>query len=99
MQMTWKEFQKWCNDRAADGCWGYKECKVCVEALRLIQSAPFWKRNYLWKLIATTVVEQIVLPTNQKIAEIRRINTAAVRSALDELCQSDNSKKDCSEDA
>lgn len=85
MQMTWREFQKWCNERACDGLWGYKECKVCVEILRLIRSLPFWKRKHMWKLVAPTMLEKIILPTNQKIEQVRKRNSEQVRQALEEL--------------
>ena len=83
--MTWREFQKWCNERACDGLWGYKECEVCVAILRLIRSLPFWKRKHMWKLIAPTMLEKIIHPTNQKIREMRRKNSEQVQQALDEL--------------
>ena len=70
--MTWKEFQKWCNERACDGLWGNKECRICLLMLRNIRSLPFWKRKKAWEEIRQTMLVKVILPTNQKIAEYRR---------------------------
>lgn len=29
--MTFKEFESWCNDRAADGCWGIVTAIICID--------------------------------------------------------------------
>ena len=68
--MTYKEFRKWCNDRACDGCWGYKEAVLCIELLQNMRKIPWWKRRKEWKKIETQVLHAVVTPTNQKRQEI-----------------------------
>ena len=29
--MKFKEFAKWCNERACDGCWGMLEAMACID--------------------------------------------------------------------
>ena len=43
--MNFKEFAAWCNDRAADGCWGMMEAICCCDAASKIYKQPFWKRE------------------------------------------------------
>ena len=71
MGMTFKEFVKWCNQRACDGCWGYITAMQCIEVLRDVRSHPFWKREDAWKYhhMHDTVIE-MVSQTNQKIEEV-----------------------------
>lgn len=85
MQMTWKEFQKWCNERVCDGCWGYTEAKICIDVIMRIRKLPFWRRKKAWKKVEQLMLEKIINPTNQKIKEVRRHNTEQVHQALDEL--------------
>lgn len=49
--MKFKEFSKWCNERACDGCWGMAEAIVCCETAQTIYKLPFWKREKAWKEI------------------------------------------------
>lgn len=69
--MTFKQFQRWCNDRACDGCWGYKEALLCIEVLDDINQLPFWRRKKAWREIEDRIVEAIINPINQKIKEVR----------------------------
>lgn len=70
--MTFKEFQKWCNKRACDGCWGYLNALICIDKLKEIKSLPFWKRERAWKRIEGQMLREIIEPTNKKIHELRR---------------------------
>ena len=74
--MTFKEFTKWCNERACDGCWGMKEAIQCMEIGTLIAKQRFWKREKIWKDYCDEVgiVEKIVEPTSRKIAEVYGAN-------------------------
>ena len=83
--MTWKEFQKWCNERACDGCWGYREARTCIRVMEYIRKLPFWRRKKTWKKVEQLMLNKIIIPTNQKIEEVRRHNTEQVLQALDEL--------------
>ena len=70
--MTFKQFVKWCNDRAYDGCWGCLEAMQCIEVMRDIKSYPFWQREKVWKYhYMHSVVLEIVEQTNRKIRELR----------------------------
>lgn len=68
--MKFKEFVKWCNERACDGCWGSNEAIICINIIQDIRSKPFWKRNKEWKKLEPEVTTKIVNPINNKIEEI-----------------------------
>lgn len=65
--MSFKEFKKWCNDRACDGCWGFLDALVCIDIIREIDRLPFWKREKVWKEKELQVLDEIVNPINEKI--------------------------------
>ena len=66
--MTFKEFSKWCNERACDGCWGMKEAMICASICEDMYKKPFWKREKIWREdCEKSVVSQIVEPTNKLI--------------------------------
>ena len=67
--MTYKEFYRWCNDRASDGCWGLTEAIACIDVIDIMQSTPFWRRKKKWKEFEQYVVANFVNPTNEKIKE------------------------------
>ena len=69
--MTFKEFEKWCEERICDGCWGLKEAILCMEVLDYVKAHPFWARKKAWNDFRDRVVTQIVEPTNRKIQELR----------------------------
>ncbi|OUO78198.1 hypothetical protein B5F53_11665 [Blautia sp. An249] len=69
--MKYREFVKWCNERACDGCWGMLEAMICIWVLEEVRKAPFWRREKVWReQYENDVVNQIVEPTNQKIKEL-----------------------------
>lgn len=69
--MKFKEFEKWCNDRARDGCWGLKEAIICVCAVKEIRHYPLWKRENFWKEnYEEDIVEYIVKPLDKKRHEV-----------------------------
>lgn len=68
--MNFKEFASWCNDRAADGCWGMMEAICCCDAASKIYKQPFWKREKIWQMQYKDNVMPIVEATNKKIKEI-----------------------------
>ena len=57
--MTFKEFNKWCNDRACDGHWGMNMAIACIQINKVIHKAPFWKRKKIWQEYQK-VAEEIV---------------------------------------
>ena len=67
--MTYKEFVSWCNDRACDGRWGFRNAKACCDIIIIVQAAPFWKRKKVWQAYEPDVVKKIVNPANELIAK------------------------------
>lgn len=67
--MKYKEFNSWCNDRACDGCWGFKEAIICIEVARDINKLPFWKREKKWEEVKQEIVSKIVNPINKMMIE------------------------------
>lgn len=66
--MKFKEFNKWCNKRACDGCWGMAEALTCIGINEKILALPFWKREKEWQdKYQQAIVSQIVIPTNNLI--------------------------------
>ena len=65
--MSFKEFEKWCNDRACDGCWGLLPALTCINIVRGINKLPFWKREKAWQKMELQVLDEIVNPINEKI--------------------------------
>lgn len=69
-RMTFKQFLRWCDERAHDGCWGMLEALICLDILDEMRKLPFWKRKKKWREYERDVVTQIVEPTNTKIREL-----------------------------
>lgn len=67
--MKFKEFSKWCNERACDGCWGMQEAVCCCNAASDIYKQPFWKREKIWQTEYKDDIMPIVIATNNKIRE------------------------------
>ena len=36
--MEYKEFVRWCNERAADGCWGMQTAMICASIIAEIRA-------------------------------------------------------------
>lgn len=70
--MTFKEFKKWCNERACDGCLGLKTFIVCREIMETVRMLPFWKREKKWREINAkfAIEEEIVKHGTQFIKEL-----------------------------
>ena len=60
--MTFKEFNKWCNERAADGCWSLNTAITCIAINVYMNKVPFYRRKKVWKEYQY-VAEQIVRET------------------------------------
>ena len=68
--MTFKEFRKWCNQRACDGYWGIVTASACISIMKSLQSVPFWRREKVWKReFENSAVNEIVIPIENKIKE------------------------------
>lgn len=67
--MTYKEFLQFCNERAADGCWGRQTAMYCIGVINIMQSTPFYRRKKKWNEYEQLVVTNFVNPTNEKIRE------------------------------
>ena len=71
--MKFKEFVSWCNDRAADGCWGSRHAMICIDVIHDVRKEPFWKREKYWKeTYENQVVISIINPINDKIQELHQ---------------------------
>lgn len=68
--MSYKEFRKWCDKRAHDGCWGMLEALTCCGIVGEIGKLPFWKREREWRKVEQWVVSEIVEPINVMIREL-----------------------------
>ena len=68
--MKFKEFTKWCNRRACDGCWGMAEAICCCETVKAVYKFPFWKREKIWREIYRDNIMPVVNATNQRIKEV-----------------------------
>lgn len=69
--VKFKEFVKWCNERACDGCWGMIEAMACIDLVQTVRKQTFWKREKFWKQeYEKQVLDEIVNPINKKIAEV-----------------------------
>lgn len=65
--MKFKEFVKWCNERAADGCWGMQTAMICANIMSEIRAIRWWKRNKFWKQnYEQDVVNDIIIPIDEK---------------------------------
>lgn len=68
--MKFREFVMWCNDRAADGCWGTITAITCISIIEEIREEWFWRREKIWReKFEADVLRQIVEPIEQKMAE------------------------------
>lgn len=70
--MTFKEFSAWCNERAADGCWGFSEAQLCIAVIEEVLRQPRRKQETFWQGVnwAADIENAIVIPTNKKIKEL-----------------------------
>lgn len=69
--MKYKEFRAWCNQRAADGCWGMMTAMFCTHILKEVNEIPFWKREKVWKeKYEEEIMRDVVEPIEKKIKEV-----------------------------
>ena len=71
--MTFKEFTRWCNERACDGCWSMNTTIFCIDIVNRVREKPFWKREREWQRINREeydVISNIVSAINAKIKEV-----------------------------
>ncbi|MCL2310965.1 MAG: hypothetical protein FWC41_00540 [Firmicutes bacterium] len=36
--MTYKQFERWCNERTVDGCWGMDTAIMCIEIIESMRN-------------------------------------------------------------
>ncbi len=58
--MTYKEFNSWCNKRAADGCWPLSIALTCCEECSAVMKLPFFKKHKKLKEDIPEVYQDIV---------------------------------------
>lgn len=69
--MKYKDFCTWCNQRAADGCWGMQTAMFCVWVVDEVSKIPFWKREKIWKeKYEEEIMRDVVEPIEKKIKEV-----------------------------
>lgn len=69
--MKFREFVRWCNERARDGCWGMSAAITCIGIMHEVKEKPFWKREKYWKAeFEGYVLNQIVNPIEKMISEM-----------------------------
>lgn len=69
--LTYRQFVVWCNERAADGCWGLTTAVICMDIMRQMRRCSIFKRKKLWNELNANndIYLTIVKPTNEKIEE------------------------------
>ena len=65
--MTYKEFVKWCNNRASDGCWGPGTAMLCIQYIEAMKNykkengrkkvEPMWQE--LWNEDGSTIRKHV----------------------------------------
>lgn len=78
-RMKYKEFRKWCEARATDGCWGMQEATSCIMALTEIDKYSIFKREKIWQENYAEYITPLVDYINLKIEELGRQNNAYKR--------------------
>lgn len=71
--MSFNQFRTWCNQRAADGCWGLATAIICTDVMVEMGRTPFWRRTKRWETEFNhdnALYKEIVEPTNKKIEEL-----------------------------
>ena len=64
--MKYKEFIRWCIERACDGSWGSVTAMYCIDIITKINKLPFWKREKEWQKISEFVVDNVVKVIDEK---------------------------------
>lgn len=47
--MSFKEFVRWCNERACDGCWGMSAAITCIGIMHEVEKNLFGKEKNIGK--------------------------------------------------
>ena len=59
--MKYKEFVKWCNERACDGDWSATMAMASISVMNTVNDLYFWQREKRWKEInAEFQIEKIM---------------------------------------
>lgn len=69
--MKFKEFVKWCNERACDGCWGMLTAMASIDLIQQVRKISFWRREKFWKEnYEHQVLDEIVNLIEKKLEEM-----------------------------
>ena len=74
--MKYKDFVRWCNQRACDGCWDYATYAtylICIAIMKEVESVPLDKRDKLWRSVRADVEEKAVKPIEEYLKKLRDI--------------------------
>lgn len=73
--MTYKEFGKWCNARAADGCWSFQIAILCCEEYSKVTRLPFFKKRKQLKENIPQSYQEIVDFVNEHYGLVEAIES------------------------
>lgn len=73
--MTYKEFSKWCNERACDGCWGMIEAIICIRIINSVEEdckgiLTTKRKEKMFHELYEKQASVIVNATNERIEEL-----------------------------
>jgi len=69
--MKYKEFKKWCEERATDGCWGMSEAIACMMTINEIDKHFIFKREKIWQKNYAECIIPIIDEINYKIEKLK----------------------------
>lgn len=65
--MKFKDFVKWCNNRASDGRWDFISATCCINIIEKVRKEKWWRRKKYWKeKYECDVLKDIIIPINEK---------------------------------
>lgn len=78
--IKYKQFNRWCNRRAADGRWGQETAMYCIKLCQTMNDVFFLKRERVWKNLYEQEALDIVNQVEHKIELAER---GELRAKLD----------------
>lgn len=71
--MKYKEFKKWCRERAKDNMWNMFTAMKCVEVMHIVDKFWFLKRDKIWREhYEAFMLETFVKPINKLIEQYKK---------------------------
>lgn len=69
--MEYKDFVRWCNQRACDGVLDYATYLICIAIMKEVESVPLDERDKLWRSVRADVEEKAVKPIEEYLKKLR----------------------------